>query len=55
MSNGKTVGGVGRLTDAVVDKIKTYHGFFMRNNKDKKKSIISAICGPILSHNLLPK
>ena len=55
MSDGKTVGGVGRLTDAVVDKIKTYHGFFMRNNKDKKKSIISAIWGPILSHSLLPK
>ena len=55
MSDGKTVGGVGRLTDVAVDKIKTYHGFFMRNNKDKKKSIISAIWDPILSHNLLPK
>ena len=43
LSDGKTVGGVGRLTDAVVDKIQTYYGCAIRNNKSNTKNITNAI------------
>ena len=55
LSDGETVDGVGRLSDAVVDKIKIYPGYVLRNNRDKNENIISAIWGGILSHDLLPK
>ena len=33
LSDGKGVGGQGRLTDDGVDKIQTYFGYAIRNNK----------------------
>ena len=43
LSDGKTVGGTGRLTDAVIDHIQTYYGCAIRNNKSKKEEIVQAI------------
>lgn len=63
MSDGNTGGGVCRLTDAVVDKIQTYYGYAIRNNKDNTKNIINAIwaiyyhmiCGPNSKKNIREK
>ena len=43
MSDGKTVGCVSQLTDAVVDKIQAYYGYAIPNNKGKTKNITNAI------------
>ena len=43
LSDGKTVNGVGRLTDAVVDKIQTYYGCAIPNNKGNTKNITNVI------------
>ena len=42
LSDGKTVGGVGWLTDAVINKIQTY-GYAICNNKDNTQNISNAI------------
>ena len=43
MSDGKTVGSVGRLTDAAVDKIQTYYGYVTGNNKGNTKNVTNAL------------
>ena len=37
LSDGKTVGGTGRLTDKAVDLIQTYYGCAIRNNEGIEK------------------
>ena len=39
LSDGKGVGGTGRLTDAVVDRMQTYYGYAIRNNKGNTTKI----------------
>ena len=43
LSDGKSVGGVGRLTDKVIDRIQTYYGYAIRNNKGNDEKIIRAV------------
>ena len=43
LSDGKGVGGTGRLTDAVVDRMQTHYGYAIRNNKGNITEIINAI------------
>ena len=43
LSDGKSVGGTGRLTDKVVDHIQTYYGYAIRNNKGNQEKIVKAI------------
>ena len=54
LSDGKGVGGTGRLTDVIVDQIQTYYGYSIRNNLGDVENISNAIwaiffhliCGP---------
>ena len=54
LSDEKIVAGVGQLTDAVFDKIQTYYGYAILDNKGNTKNITSTIltiyyhmiCGP---------
>ena len=43
LSDGKGTGGTGQLTNVAVDKIQTYYGYAIRNNKGKTEKIIEAI------------
>ena len=43
LPDGKTVGGKGRLGDAIVDRIQTYYGYAIRNNKGERDKIVKAI------------
>ena len=43
LSDGKGVGGTGRLRDAIVDRIQTYYGYAIRNNKGDSDKIVKAI------------
>ena len=43
LADGKSTGGAGRLTDKVVDRMQTYFGYAIRNNKGKQEQIIKAI------------
>ena len=43
LSDGKGVGGAGRLTDAIVDRIQTYYGYAIRNNKGDVTAMRNAI------------
>ena len=42
-ADGKGVGGAGRLTDVIIDRIQTYYGYAIRNNKGNTCKIIEAI------------
>ena len=50
LSDGKCVGGQGRLTDVVVDKIQTYFGYAIRNNTGNPDEVVKAIAA-ILYHD----
>ena len=39
MPDGKSVGGAGRLTDKVIDRIQTYYGYAIRNKGNDEKII----------------
>ena len=52
LSDDKGVGGQGRLTDAIVDRIQTYYGYAIRNNKGDTNKITAAIWA-ILHHIIL--
>lgn len=41
--NGETVGGIGRLTDKIIDRVQTYDGCAIRQNKGNEEKIIKAI------------
>ena len=43
LADGKTVGGKGRLTDDVADRVQTYYGYAIRNNKGNTKDMQDAI------------
>ena len=43
LADNKSVGGTGRLTDKVVDKIQTYYGYAIRNNIKKTDMIVKAV------------
>ena len=43
LPDGKTVCGKGRLGDAIVDRIQTYYGYAIRNNKGERDKIVEAI------------
>ena len=43
LSNGGTVGGRGRLTDAVIDNSQNYYGAAIRNNNNSVNKIKNAI------------
>ena len=43
LPDGKTVGGVGRLTDKIIDRIQTYYGYAIQNNKGNYEKIVKAI------------
>ena len=43
LSDGKGVGGAGRLTDDVVKKIQNYYGFAIRQNKGNMMGMLTAI------------
>ena len=43
LSDGKGVGGSGRLTNAIIDKIQTYYGYAIRKNKGNTGKIQEAI------------
>ena len=43
LPDGKAVGGVGRLTDKIIDRIRTHYGYAIRHNKGNEEKIIKAI------------
>ena len=43
LPDGKSVGGTRRLTDKVVDRIQTYYGYAIRNNKGNEEKMVRAI------------
>ena len=43
LTNGKSTGGHGRLTDAVCDRFQTYYGYAIRNKKGNIDKITNAI------------
>ena len=43
LSDGKTVGGINRLTDQVIDSIQNYYGEAIRNNSGDLKGMENAI------------
>ena len=43
LSDGKTAGGKGRLTDVIIDKIQNYYGEAIRNNSGDLNSMKNAI------------
>ena len=43
LSDGKSTGGKGRLTDQVVDRMQTSYGYAIRNNKGDQAATIKAI------------
>ena len=43
LSDGKTVGGKGRLTDKKVDSMQNYFGEAIRNNSGNKEDMFKAI------------
>ena len=51
MSDGKTVGGVGRLTDKIIDKIQNYYGQSIRNNSGDNDKMQNDM-GNLSAHDL---
>lgn len=49
LSDGKGVGGKGRLTDKVIDKMQNYYGKAIRENKGDLKGMQTSISA-ILNH-----
>ena len=49
LSDGKAVGGKGRLTDKICDKMQNYYGQAIRNNSGNKDEMVKAIWA-ILKH-----
>lgn len=43
LSDGKTIGGRGRLTAKVIDQITTYYGKAIRDNSDSSEKMFNAI------------
>ena len=43
LPNGETVGGGGRLTDKIIDRLETYDGCAVRKNKGNEEKIIKVI------------
>ena len=43
LSDGKTIGGRGRLTGAVIDQLSTYYGKAIRANKNSVEDMTKAI------------
>lgn len=43
LADGKTLGGKGRLTDAVIDSMQVYYGKAIRENTDDVEKMISAV------------
>ena len=43
LKDGESVGGRGRLTDAIIDKMQTCYGYAIRNNIGNKENIRNAI------------
>ena len=52
LPDGKTVNGVGRLTDKIIDRIQTYYGYAIRNNQGNDEKIVKAIWA-IFYHSIL--
>ena len=48
LSDGKGVVGTGRLADSTIDRMQTYYGYTICNNKDNTKEIQKAIWAMIL-------
>ncbi|GFX74306.1 uncharacterized protein TNCV_3452541 [Trichonephila clavipes] len=44
LSDGKTIGGKGRLTDSLIDKLAHYYGNAIRCNSTSVKEMRKAIC-----------
>ena len=43
LPDGKSVGGVGRLTDKIIDQKQTYHGCAIRHNRGNEEKIMRAV------------
>ncbi|GFV66806.1 hypothetical protein TNCV_3724461 [Trichonephila clavipes] len=58
LSDGKTIGGKGRLTDSLIDKLAHYYGNAIRCNSTRVKEMLKAIWavwGPSCSTDDEPK
>lgn len=43
LPDGKTVGGVGRLTDNIIDQKQIYYGCAIRHNKRNDEKIVKSV------------
>ncbi len=51
LSDGKGVGGLGRLTDSVINSMQNYYGFAIRNNKGNLIGMKNAVLA-IFQHTI---
>ncbi|GFT48680.1 uncharacterized protein TNCV_4632331 [Trichonephila clavipes] len=51
LSDGKTIGGKGRLTDSLIDKLAHYYGNAIRCNSTSVKEMRKAILGCVWGHS----
>ena len=50
LSDGKTIGGQGRLTKTLIDRLQNYYGLAIRNNKENLQGMVRAVQAA-LQHN----
>ena len=50
LSNGKTIGGRGRLTDGMINKLQVYYGLAVRGNLEDICSLQKKYNGRIISY-----
>ena len=51
LSDGKTIGGAGRLTDSRINSIQNYYGDAIRRNKGNLEAMIKAVQASLLHSN----
>ena len=51
LSDGKTIGGAGRLTDSLINSLQNYYGSAIRTNKGNLEQMIRAVQATLLHSN----
>ena len=51
LSDGKTIGGQGRLTKTLIDRLQNYYGLAIRNNKGNLQGMVKAVQAALLHNN----
>ena len=51
LADGKTIGGIGRLTDKVINSLQNYYGDAIRKNKGDVEATMKAVQATLLHSN----